>query len=344
MVKRRDIDGVLIFDKPLEISSNNVLQRIKYLYRANKAGHTGALDPLASGMLPICFGESTKMATMMLDSDKEYQVTIHLGVRTNTSDREGEIISTKEVNVTLEQIQSLIEQKFTGQIQQTPTIWSALKYQGKPLYEYARKGIEVPIPSRPITIYEIEILSWEKPYLTLRVYCSKGTYIRTLADDLGELLGCGGHVSSLRRTKIDGFNDCPMVSLETIEELAKENNLAQLDALLLPLEAPVSMYPALELSDAQLLKLCLGMTLIYAFAEQKNRHEFDEVEQLFRIYHPEFGFIGMARNVAKNRLRGFRLRSHTEQIARTLKQRGVSVQNADQEQKDLINKLEPRFK
>ncbi|RIY34811.1 tRNA pseudouridine(55) synthase TruB [Psittacicella gerlachiana] len=340
MSKRRDLDGVLLFDKPLEVSSNNILQRIKYLYRANKAGHTGALDPLASGMLPICFGESTKMATMMLDSDKEYEVTIHFGVRTNTSDREGEIIATKEVNVELAQIQTIIAQHFTGEILQKPTIWSALKYQGKPLYEYARKGIEVPIPTRPINIYEIEILAWEKPFLTLRVYCSKGTYIRTLADDLGEMLGCGGHVSALRRTKIDGFNNCQMVTIETLEALAANQEYQALDELLLPLEAPVSSYPALTLSDAQLLKLCLGMTLIYAFAEHPQRQEFDQIEQLFRIYHHDYGFIGMGHNVAKNRLRGYRLRSNTEKIARELKAKGVNVKTADNEQKALINTLD----
>ncbi|RIY34102.1 tRNA pseudouridine(55) synthase TruB [Psittacicella hinzii] len=339
MAKRRDIDGVLIFDKPLEVSSNNILQRIKYLYRANKAGHTGALDPLASGMLPICFGESTKMATMMLDSDKEYEVVVHFGVRTSTSDREGEIISENEVNLTLEQIQATIKEHFTGLIKQKPTIWSAIKYQGKPLYEYARKGIEVPVPTREINIYEIEILDWQQPFLKLRVYCSKGTYIRTLADDLGQVLGCGAHVKELRRTKIDGFENCQMVSIDTIEELAKDNNLEALDSLLLPLETPVNMYPALNLSDAQLLKLCLGMTLIYAFAEQNNREQFDQIEQLFRIYHHQYGFIGMAKNTAKNRLRGYRLRSNTEIIAKELKARGVSVDKADEHEKKLINQL-----
>ncbi|MFC6277319.1 tRNA pseudouridine(55) synthase TruB [Psittacicella hinzii] len=339
-MQRRDLDGVLIFDKPLEVSSNNILQRVKYLYRANKAGHTGALDPLASGMLPICFGESTKITTMMLDSDKEYEVTAHLGVRTNTSDREGEIIAQKPVQVTLEQIQQVINEHFTGLIEQKPTIWSAIKYQGKPLYEYARKGIEVPIASRPINIYEIEILSWSEPFLKLRVYCSKGTYIRTLVDDLGEILGCGAHVAELRRTKIAGFENCQMVSIETLEQLFADKNFAALDKLLLPLEAPVSMYPALTLSDAQLLKMSLGMTLIYAFAQQADRLEYDNKEQLFRIYHADFGFIGMARNVAKNRLRGYRLCAHTEKIARSLKERGVNYKHADEQEKALIRQLD----
>lgn len=336
----RDLDGVLLLDKPLEVSSNNILQRIKYLYQAKKAGHTGALDPLASGLLPICFGESTKMATLMLESDKEYEVTCHLGVRTSTSDREGEVISEGPVAVTLEQIQAAISSSFTGEIMQQPTIWSAIKYQGKPLYEYARKGIEVPRPIRPITIYECEILDWQAPFLRLRVYCSKGTYIRTLVDDLGEMLGCGAHVAELRRTKIDGFDQVRMVTKEQVETLAAAKDYAALDALLLPLEAPVYAYPALEVSDAQLLKLCLGMTLIYSFKEQANRDLYDEIEEKFRIYHQEFGFIGMAHNVAKNRLRGLRLTSATETIARTLKQRGVNFKTADDQEKVIIRQLD----
>ncbi|MGL5762902.1 MAG: tRNA pseudouridine(55) synthase TruB, partial [Plesiomonas shigelloides] len=194
----RDVHGILLLDKPQGITSNDALQKVKRLYNANKAGHTGALDPLATGMLPICLGEATKFSQYLLDSDKRYRVIAKLGQRTDTSDSDGEVIQERPVQVTAEQLDEALTH-FRGDLQQIPSMYSALKYEGKPLYEYARQGIEVPRESRPITVYELTLIRFEGDEVELEVHCSKGTYIRTIVDDLGERLGCGAHVIYLRR-------------------------------------------------------------------------------------------------------------------------------------------------
>ncbi len=199
--KGRPINGVILLDKPTGISSNDALQKVKRIYFAEKAGHTGALDPLATGMLPICLGEATKFSQFLLDSDKRYRVIAKLGERTNTSDSDGEVVETRPVDVTLDKLKACIDQ-FRGESDQVPSMFSALKYQGKPLYEYARKGIEVPRESRKITVYEIVLHRFEGDEVEMEVHCSKGTYIRTIVDDLGEMLGCGAHVTMLRRTGV----------------------------------------------------------------------------------------------------------------------------------------------
>ncbi|MBB1440781.1 tRNA pseudouridine(55) synthase TruB, partial [Shewanella sp. SG41-4] len=194
--KGRFIDGIVLLDKDTGMSSNFALQRVKRFFNANKAGHTGALDPLATGMLPICLGEATKFSQHLLDSDKRYLVTAKLGQRTDTSDSDGEVVQTRPVNFT----QELLDEKlsfFRGTTQQIPSMYSALKYQGQPLYKYAREGIEVPRESRPITVFELNFIKLEGDELTLDIHCSKGTYIRTIIDDLGEMLGCGAHVIML---------------------------------------------------------------------------------------------------------------------------------------------------
>ena len=200
----RDINGVLLLDKPQGMSSNDALQKVKRIYNANRAGHTGALDPLATGMLPICLGEATKFSQYLLDSDKRYRVIARLGQRTDTSDADGQIVEERPVTFSAEQLAAALD-TFRGDIEQIPSMYSALKYQGKKLYEYARQGIEVPREARPITVYELLFIRHEGNELELEIHCSKGTYIRTIIDDLGEKLGCGAHVIYLRRLAVSKY-------------------------------------------------------------------------------------------------------------------------------------------
>ncbi|ELP8106426.1 tRNA pseudouridine(55) synthase TruB [Vibrio vulnificus] len=250
--KGRPIDGVILLDKPTGMSSNDALQKVKRLYFAEKAGHTGALDPLATGMLPICLGEATKFSQFLLDSDKRYRVIAKLGERTDTSDSDGDVVETRPVNVTLETLEACIE-KFRGESDQVPSMFSALKYQGKPLYEYARKGIEVPRESRKITVYEIILHRFEGEEVEMEVHCSKGTYIRTIVDDLGEMLGCGAHVTMLRRTGVAKYPYENMVTLEQLNELvdnANRDGIAPrevLDPLLMPMDTAVEDLPEVNL-------------------------------------------------------------------------------------------------
>ncbi|WP_407332259.1 tRNA pseudouridine(55) synthase TruB [Enterovibrio sp. 27052020O] len=240
----RPVDGIVLLDKPSGITSNGALQEVKRIFFAEKAGHTGALDPLATGMLPICFGEATKFSQFLLDSDKRYVVVAKLGERTNTSDSDGEVVQTRDVNVNVEQLEGLIA-GFRGETMQVPSMFSALKYEGKPLYEYARAGIEVPRVARKINVYEISLLRFEGDEVEMEVHCSKGTYIRTIVDDLGEMLGCGAHVIALRRIGVSRYPIEKMVTLEQLEALleqAREQEVQPrelLDSLLLPLDTAV---------------------------------------------------------------------------------------------------------
>ncbi|MEZ8027294.1 tRNA pseudouridine(55) synthase TruB [Enterovibrio norvegicus] len=240
----RPVDGIVLLDKPSGITSNGALQQVKRIFFAEKAGHTGALDPLATGMLPICFGEATKFSQFLLDSDKRYRVVAKLGERTNTSDSDGEVVETRDVNVNLEQLEGFIA-GFRGETMQVPSMFSALKFEGKPLYEYARAGIEVPREARKITVYEISLLRFEGDEIEMEVHCSKGTYIRTIVDDLGEMLGCGAHVTALRRIGVSHYPVEKMVTLEQLEELleqAREQGIQPrelLDPLLLSLDSAV---------------------------------------------------------------------------------------------------------
>ncbi|WDF86492.1 tRNA pseudouridine(55) synthase TruB [Serratia ureilytica] len=248
----RDIHGVLLLDKPQGLSSNDALQKVKRLYNANRAGHTGALDPLATGMLPICLGEATKFSQYLLDSDKRYRVIAKLGQRTDTSDADGQIVQERPVNFTQAQLDAALD-TFRGDIQQVPSMYSALKYQGKKLYEYARQGIEVPREARSITVYELQFIRWEGDELELEIHCSKGTYIRTITDDLGELLGCGAHVIYLSRLQVATYPIARMVTLEQLNALlaqAQEQEIAPgelLDPLLMPMDSPVENYPEVNL-------------------------------------------------------------------------------------------------
>jgi tRNA pseudouridine55 synthase len=248
----RDIHGVLLLDKPQGLSSNDALQKVKRLYNANRAGHTGALDPLATGMLPICLGEATKFSQFLLDSDKRYRVIARLGQRTDTSDADGQIVQERPVSFTQSQLDTALD-SFRGDIKQVPSMYSALKYQGKKLYEYARQGIEVPREARSITVYELQFIRWEGDELELEIHCSKGTYIRTITDDLGELLGCGAHVIYLRRLQVATYPTERMVTLEQLNELLEQAHRQEiapaelLDPLLMPMDSPVENYPEVNL-------------------------------------------------------------------------------------------------
>ncbi|MDG3088921.1 tRNA pseudouridine(55) synthase TruB [Vibrio hannami] len=250
--KGRPVNGVVLLDKPTGISSNDALQKVKRIYFAEKAGHTGALDPLATGMLPICLGEATKFSQFLLDSDKRYRVIAKLGERTNTSDSDGEVVETRPVKVDRGQLERCIA-KSRGTTDQIPSMFSALKYQGKPLYEYAREGIEVPRESRKITVYDIELLRFEGDEVEMEVHCSKGTYIRTIVDDLGEMLSCGAHVTYLRRTGVSHYPYEKMVTIEQLEELleqAREQDIQPkelLDPILLPMDTAVQDLPEVNL-------------------------------------------------------------------------------------------------
>ncbi|MDU4094885.1 MAG: tRNA pseudouridine(55) synthase TruB [Pantoea sp.] len=250
----RDIHGVLLLDKPQGLSSNDALQKVKRIFRANKAGHTGALDPLATGMLPICLGEATKFSQYLLDADKRYRVIARLGQRTDTSDADGQVISERDVTFTQAQLDEALE-SFRGETQQVPSMYSALKYQGRPLYEYARQGVEVPREARSITVHELQFIRWQENELELEIHCSKGTYIRTIIDDLGEKLGCGAHVIMLRRLQVARYPIEKMITLEQLNALQgepgdlSEEAQTQLDALLMPMDSPASDYPEVNLSE-----------------------------------------------------------------------------------------------
>jgi len=252
--KGRPVNGVLLLDKPYDISSNNALQKARRIYFAQKAGHTGALDPLATGMLPICFGEGTKFSQFLLDTDKTYIVTAKLGVRTTTSDLDGEIVSEKPVDVSDEQLSEAVD-KFRGKTKQIPSMYSALKYQGQPLYKYAREGIEVPREARDIEVFNLEVLRFEDEEVDMEIHVSKGTYIRTIVDDLGELLGCGAHVSMLRRVAVGGYPRDKMVTFEQLEsfiEQAKSEEVplsTYLDPLLLPMSTACEGMPKVLVDD-----------------------------------------------------------------------------------------------
>ena len=244
-VQRHPVHGVLLLDKPLGLSSNQALQKAKWLLRAEKAGHTGTLDPLATGVLPLCFGAATKFSQQHLDADKTYETTVRLGLKTSTADAEGDVISVREVSFTPGRVVEVLDQ-FMGPISQVPPMYSALKKDGKPLYEYAREGETVEREARNLVIYDLELLEMQlqgdTPFLRLRVRCSKGTYIRTLGEDIAEALGCGGHLSALRRVVTGPFDASQCVSLEQLEAMHEDQRL---DALL-PVD--VLLYGCTEVS------------------------------------------------------------------------------------------------
>ena len=261
--KGRPINGILLLDKPLEISSNSALQKVKRIFFAQKAGHTGALDPLATGMLPVCLGEGTKFSQFLLDTDKTYQVTAKLGIRTTTSDADGDVVSEKAVEVDDSQLNAALD-TFRGTTQQIPSMYSALKYQGQPLYKYAREGIEVPREARDITVFRLDLLRFEDDEVDLEIHVSKGTYIRTIVDDLGEKLGCGAHVSMLRRVSVGSYPRDKMVTFEQLEALleqAKAEDISPstyLDPLLVPMNTALEGIPSVTVDEHSVVYLRNG--------------------------------------------------------------------------------------
>jgi tRNA pseudouridine55 synthase len=244
----KQVDGVLLLDKPVGLSSNDALQKARRLFSAAKGGHTGTLDPLASGLLPLCFGEATKFSADLLDSDKTYEATLRLGVTTDSGDAEGAVLSTRQVNAAEADVLQLLP-RFTGDILQVPPMHSALKRDGRPLYELARKGIVVEREARPVTIHALELLSFGSDSVSLRVKCSKGTYIRVLAADLGEALGCGAHLTALRRTRVGDLDLAHGITLAALEAMAEEERpvfLQPVDALLQSLSAAHLDEPAAQ--------------------------------------------------------------------------------------------------
>lgn len=253
-ISRRPVSGVFLLNKPLGLSSNGVLQKVRWLFRAQKAGHTGALDPLATGLLPICLGEATKFSHYLLDSTKRYQTVVKLGQVTTTGDVEGDVVQSRSVPPLTRDMLELVLDEFRGDIQQVPPMYSALKRDGRPLYELARQGIEIEREARPVTIYALKLVDFDTESLTLDVTCSKGTYIRVLGEDIGEALGCGGHLTALHRVQTGHFELVPEYTLEYLEQL----NETERDMLLLAPYAPVDYLPQVQIPEGRLKYFCNG--------------------------------------------------------------------------------------
>lgn len=277
-IKRR-IDGVLLLDKPRGISSNQALQIAKRLFHAEKAGHTGSLDPLATGLLPICLGEATKFSSFLLDADKSYHAVLKLGLTTTTGDAEGELLSQSVVRVTQAQVESVLK-RFIGTISQTPPMYSALKHQGKPLYEYARAGIILERKARDIEIHDIALQQFRQDEVEISVHCSKGTYIRTLAEDIGNALGCGSHLLALRRLSTGHFSLKDAWTLEQLEPLSMEER----DGKLLDVDAAISDLPEIVLDDASAHYLKQGQKIWKSGVVPQG---------MLRLYGPAHNFLGV---------------------------------------------------
>jgi tRNA pseudouridine55 synthase len=257
----RNISGILLLDKPIGMTSNEALQKVKHLFRARKAGHTGSLDPLATGLLPLCFGDATKLSAYLLDADKHYQVKVTLGVKTTTADAEGDVLETHSTEGVQESAVREACEGFIGDIDQLPPMYSAIKHKGERLYNLARKGIEVEREPRRIHIFSLDMTHWGLPEFSLDVHCSKGTYVRTLAEDIGEELGCGAHVSGLRRTGVGPYDAQGMVTIEQLEAAA-EQGLSAMDELLLPMESALAHWPEVRLSDDAAYYIKMGQAVL----------------------------------------------------------------------------------
>lgn len=281
--KGRDVNGILLLDKPSGITSNDALQQVKRLYFARKAGHTGSLDPLASGVLPICMGEATKVSAFLLDADKYYRVRCQLGVRTSTGDAEGEVLETRAVaGYSRQQLEAVLEQ-FRGSIEQIPPMYSALKHQGQRLYKLARQGVEVERQPRSVQIHTLKLTGQGDDWIDIEVHCSKGTYVRTLVEDIGEKLGCGAHVSALRRTGVGPYDDSGLVSIAALEQL-KQDDLAAMDRLLLPIESALTQWPDVSLSSDAAFYLQQGQAVLVPHAPTSG---------WVRLYQRDHTFLGM---------------------------------------------------
>ena len=280
----RDVHGILLLDKPAGMTSNVALQKAKRLFNANKAGHTGSLDPIATGLLPICLGEATKISSYLLDADKGYFVTIKLGQKTNTGDIEGEVIESRPVPKIDEAALRQVLDRFTGEIKQVPPMHSALKVDGQRLYKLAHQGLEVERQPRQVTIYRIELLRQAADEIDLHVTCSKGTYIRTLAEDIGEVLGCGAHVTVLRRTLVSGHALNEAVTLDELAQILEHDGVAGIDARLLPMDSALADWPGVSLSDDMVFYVKRGQAVLVPKAPTAG---------LVKLYGSKDGFLGI---------------------------------------------------
>lgn len=290
---KRAINGVLLLDKPLGFSSNQALQKVKWLYQAAKAGHTGSLDPLATGLLPICLGEATKFSHFLLDADKSYRALIRLGSTTTTADAEGEVLTRSEVKVGRSQLDEVLE-RFVGGIVQVPPMYSALKHEGKALYEYARAGVDIERKAREVTIHRIVLERFEGDLVELVVACSKGTYIRTLAEDIGHELGCGAHLAGLRRLSTAHLKLEDAVTIEQLEGMGLEAR----DQALLPLDATISDLPRVIVDDESAYYLKRGQYVWKSGFRQ---------DGTFRIYAESGEFLGIGEQTAEGKIAPRRL-------------------------------------
>ncbi len=287
----RNIHGILLLNKPLGISSNRALQQVKRLFNANKAGHTGSLDPLATGLLPLCFGEATKVCALLLDEDKRYQVIVKLGVITDTGDSEGKIVKeTPVAKFSVDEIERCL-QNFRGEIEQIPPMYSALKHKGRKLYELAREGKTIERKARKISIFELELLHLTAETLTLDVCCSKGTYIRSLAEDIGLYLGCGGSVAELRRTQVGQFDIDNAVTIEQLQAM----DFNQLQQCLLEVDRPLHGMPMIELSSQQASLIRHGQQI------KIDNSKSQAVQGLVRMYSKQV-FLGLGEMLLNDKL------------------------------------------
>jgi tRNA pseudouridine55 synthase len=277
---KRKVDGVLLLDKPAGLTSNTALQKAKRLFRAEKAGHTGTLDPFATGLLPLCLGEATKFSQFLLDADKVYLAEVKFGVRTSSGDLDGEAIATRPVDLVEADVRQALD-NFLGEIEQVPPMHSALKHQGRPLYEYARKGIEIERPARRVVVHSLELASFSGDTCVLRVHCGKGFYVRALADDLGEVLGCGAHLSGLRRTAVGRFDIADAVTPAQLEAFSEPER----DDCLLPADALITELPELALDPESAWQISHGQAVWLPRLR---------VGEVHRIYAPDGRFLGVA--------------------------------------------------
>lgn len=308
MTSRREVNGILLLDKPKGITSNTALQIIKRLFKARKAGHSGSLDPIASGLLPICFGEATKFSRFLLDSDKRYQAIAKLGIRTDTADAEGKIISQRPIPAEFScHLLEEVLQQFRGETLQIPSMYSAIKYQGQPLYKLARQGVSIERNARPISLSLLKILRCNAEEFHLEIHASKGTYVRTLIDDIGEMLGCGAHVTDLRRIGVGNYQASDMYSIEALEDVLKEKGEEGLLNCLLPVGSSVERFPNVTLSQAAAYYLVQGQPVIVPYAP---------TEGWVRLMLGEDQFLGIGEILEDGRVAPRRLIcKHSSQIS-----------------------------
>ena len=289
--KGRPVNGILLLNKPLGMSSNGALQKVRYLFSAAKAGHTGSLDPLASGVLPICLGEATKFTQFLLDADKRYRATFRFGMATASGDADGEVVSEQGAEGLIQQQVESVLPDFRGDIEQVPSMYSALKHQGQPLYKLARKGVEIERKARPVTIYSLDMMGFRPGQFAeadVDIHCSKGTYVRTLAEDIGQQLGCGAYVSKLHRSAAGPFDESETVTLEQLEELREQQGAEFLDSLLKPMDAGIQHMMSMELSEDMAFYFRQGQPMMVPQAYREG-----EEGDIVRVFEANGPFLGV---------------------------------------------------